>query len=66
MMEFEGLNVFQPLPMLKSDVRSDLGIHNSGKTNTHTIFYIESLVDQIPTKKTVTDLSHSGECHHRD
>ena len=44
-MEFKGLDVFQPLPMLKSDVRSDLGIRDFGKTNTHTICYVESLAD---------------------
>jgi hypothetical protein len=60
-MEWKGLNVLQPVPRLKPDMRSDIVIRNFGEANTHAIFYVESLANQIPTKKTVKDLSR----HHR-
>jgi len=51
------LNVLQPVPRLKPDMRSDIVIRNFGEANTDAMFYVESLTNQIPTKKTVKDQS---------
>jgi hypothetical protein len=56
-MESKGLNVLQLVPRLKPDVGGDIVIRNFGEANTHAMIYVESLANQIPTKKTVKDLS---------
>ena len=42
-MEVKGLNVMQRPARFESDKRSDFGIRDFGRTDTHSIFYVEPL-----------------------
>ena len=47
-MDLKDLNVFQLIPRLKSNDRSDLSIRDFREINSQAGFYVNALVHQIP------------------